>query len=152
VPSSAARDERGKERGRRRESKRRLHRLQYRSVSRRCSSVLQLVGQPRYNQRIPVYELVLRYEDRDETRFTERPPPLGSPFQLDGHRWIAWVAEQPELARDLRAAVRYVCVEVCQESERLREQSGWLRALGAGLRARSVVLRDKAHLVDGRPG
>jgi hypothetical protein len=112
--------------------------------------VLQLVGRSRYNQRIPLYQLLLRYEDRDETRFTDRPPPLGAPFQLDGHKWIAWVAEQPELARDIRAAVRYVCIEVCQESERLREHSGRLRALGAGLRARSAALGDKAHRVDGR--
>jgi hypothetical protein len=77
-------------------------------------------------------------------RLAAEPPALGKEFELDGRSWIAWVVEQPEAARDLRRAARYVCTEVRDEAGRLRERSGWLRGKSARLRARSRELREKS--------
>jgi hypothetical protein len=36
---------------------------------------------------MPLYEVVLRYENRDELRLTDRDPRTGSPLHMNGRRW-----------------------------------------------------------------
>jgi hypothetical protein len=50
---------------------------------------------------MPVYEVVLRYEDRDEVRLTDRRPDLGSMIQIAGTHWTV----------QSREAERYICVK-----------------------------------------
>jgi hypothetical protein len=57
-----------------------------------------------------VYEVVLRYEDRDEVRLTDRRPDLGSNLKIAGAAWTV----------QTREAERYICVRL---PERLGDES-----------------------------
>jgi len=52
-----------------------------------------------------VYEVVLRFQDREEIRVTDQPLQVGNTFQIGGRRWVVEGVE----ARGGRA-VRCVCV------------------------------------------
>jgi hypothetical protein len=57
-----------------------------------------------------VYEVVLRYEDRDEVRLTDRRPDLGSNRRMAGTKWTV----------ESREAARYICVRL---PERLGDEN-----------------------------
>ena len=53
-----------------------------------------------------VYEVVLRFEDREEVRLTDRPLEVGSNVLITGSEW--WVQRcEPRHERD---GARYICV------------------------------------------
>jgi hypothetical protein len=51
-----------------------------------------------------VYEVVLRFDDREEVRLTDRPLRVGSTTEIAG---TDWYVESHELGRE---TARYVCV------------------------------------------
>jgi hypothetical protein len=53
-----------------------------------------------------VYEVVLRFEDRDEVRLTDRPLEVGSNVLITGSEWLVQQCE-PRAERD---GARYICV------------------------------------------
>ena len=53
-----------------------------------------------------VYEVLLRYGDRDEVRLTDRPLEVGSHVQIAEADWLV----QSHEAKAGRRAARYVCV------------------------------------------
>jgi hypothetical protein len=57
---------------------------------------------------LPLYEIVLRYDDHEEVRLTDDPPAVGEEVVIAGR---VWVVGEPELVHDPRAAARYVCTE-----------------------------------------
>jgi hypothetical protein len=69
-----------------------------------------------------VYEVVLRFQDREEVRLTDRPLEVGSEFELAGSRWLA----QSQEARDGRADTSYICVELHERARTPRARSSVL--------------------------
>jgi hypothetical protein len=67
---------------------------------------------------MPLYEIVLRTARGDEVRVHSEPPPVSEPFPLAGR---VWLTRGREPARQGRVAARFVCVELREESTRLRE-------------------------------
>jgi hypothetical protein len=53
-----------------------------------------------------VYEVVLRFQDREEVRLTDRPLEVGTTVQIGGQRWVV---EGRDAERG--QSVRYLCVE-----------------------------------------
>jgi hypothetical protein len=53
-----------------------------------------------------VYEVVLRFDDRDEVRLTDRPLEVGSNVRITGSEWLVQQCE-PRSERD---GARYICV------------------------------------------
>ena len=78
-----------------------------------------------------VYEVVLRFQDREEIRLTDRPLKIGSHFQIAGSEWLV---DRREAGRG-RASVHYICAEVREVSDELRERSSTLVGGSAGLAA-----------------
>ena len=54
-----------------------------------------------------VYEVVLRFQDREEVRVTDQPLQVGNSFQIGGQRWLV---EAVDARRG--QAVRCVCVKL----------------------------------------
>jgi hypothetical protein len=54
-----------------------------------------------------VYEVVLRFQDRDEVRLTDCPPEVGHSFRING---VEWLVDRHEAQQDV-GPVRYICVE-----------------------------------------
>jgi hypothetical protein len=79
-----------------------------------------------------MYEVLLRYDDREEVRITDQPLEVGSRVQIAGASWLV----ESEEAKVGRKVARYVCVE-------LRERSVELRASSSELIGRSRELRDR---------
>jgi hypothetical protein len=63
-----------------------------------------------------VYEVVLRFEDREEVRLTDRPLTVGSSVEITGTEWLVQRFE----ARRKQVAARYICVEPRKKSRDLR--------------------------------
>ena len=53
-----------------------------------------------------VYEVVLRFDDRDEVRVTDRPLEVGDSVLITGNEWRVQRCE-PRVERD---GARYICV------------------------------------------
>ena len=53
-----------------------------------------------------VYEVVLRFDDRDEVRLTDRPLEVGQNVLITGNEWLVQRCE-PRAERD---GARYICV------------------------------------------
>jgi hypothetical protein len=64
-----------------------------------------------------LYEILLRYDDRDEVRLTDSPFEVGSSVEIAGSVWLV----QSERAGRGRAC--YICVELGEESRELRARS-----------------------------
>lgn len=79
-----------------------------------------------------VYEVVLRFQDREEVRLTDRPLDVGNTLAIEGREWFV---ESREAKRG-RAAARFICVQ-------LRTASRDLRARSSALAGRSVELRQR---------
>jgi len=77
-----------------------------------------------------VYEVVLRFQDREEIRLTDRPLEVGSHFQIAGNEWLV----QRREAGAGRASVRYICVGVRDVPDELRERSSTLVGGSAAVR------------------
>jgi hypothetical protein len=54
-----------------------------------------------------VYEVVLRFDDRDEVRLTDRPLEVGSNVEITGNEWLVQSYE----TRREPAFARYICVQ-----------------------------------------
>jgi hypothetical protein len=54
-----------------------------------------------------VYEVILRFEDREEVRLTDRPLEVGSNVNITGSDWLVESYEAPPE----HAAARYICVQ-----------------------------------------
>jgi hypothetical protein len=74
-----------------------------------------------------VYEVVLRFQDREEIRLTDRPLDVGDSVAIGGQRWVVEGREAPR-----GRFVRYVCVES-------REHPSAVTGRGMMLRERSVA-------------
>ena len=55
---------------------------------------------------MPLYELVLRYEDREETRLTGRPLSIGETLQIGYDEWRVVLEREPS---DVRVTAAFVC-------------------------------------------
>lgn len=66
-----------------------------------------------------LYEILLRYDDRDELRLSDSPLEVGSSVEIAGNTWLV----QSEQARGGRRGARYICVEVRGDSRELRARS-----------------------------
>ena len=69
-----------------------------------------------------VYEVVLRFLDRDEVRLTDRPIEVGGTLEIEGSGWLV-ESKEPQ---DGQAAARYICVERRERSRELRAHSSKL--------------------------
>ena len=78
------------------------------------------------------YEILLRYDDRDEVRLTDAPLEVGSTIEIGGSAWLV----ESERARRGKTLARYICIQ-------LREESRELRARSSDLLGRSHELRDR---------
>ena len=56
---------------------------------------------------MPLYEVVLRFPDREEVRLTDDPPPLDSLVDIAGRRWRV---QQAARAHSRLATGRLICV------------------------------------------
>jgi hypothetical protein len=52
------------------------------------------------------YEVVLRYPDRDELRFTDRPLPTDRLVEIAGQTWSVTLEREPA---DIAATERFLC-------------------------------------------
>jgi hypothetical protein len=86
-----------------------------------------------------LYEIVLRYPDRDEVRVTDRPLPEGEVVEIDGTSWHVVLDREPA---DIRATARYLC----RLSEAQRERA---RGMRAGECARRVRLAGLEARIEG---
>src|SRR3954468_24935582 len=69
-----------------------------------------------------VYEVVLRFPDRDEFRLTDRPLKVGGTVAINGGDWLV----ESEESHNGHVAVRFVCVELQERSRELRARSSKL--------------------------
>jgi hypothetical protein len=56
---------------------------------------------------VAVYEVILRFEDREEVRLTDRPLEVGDNLRITGSEWLVQRCE-PRPERD---GARYICVK-----------------------------------------
>jgi hypothetical protein len=64
-----------------------------------------------------LYEILLRYNDRDEVRLADSPLEVGSSVEIAGSAWHV------QSERAWRGRARYICVELGEESRELRARS-----------------------------
>ena len=64
-----------------------------------------------------LYEILLRYDDRDEVRLADCPLEVGSSVEIAGSAWLV------QSERVWRGRARYICVELSEESRELRARS-----------------------------
>jgi len=69
-----------------------------------------------------VYEVVLRFQDREEVRVTDQPLHVGNTFQIGGQRWLVEAVD----ARRGRA-VRCMCGELREHPPAVNEGETMLR-------------------------
>ena len=55
---------------------------------------------------MPLYEIVLRFDDREETRLADRPRSVGETFQIGYDEWEVVLAREPS---DVRATAAFLC-------------------------------------------
>ena len=80
---------------------------------------------------MPLYELVLRYDDREELRLTDRPHSVGDTLQIGYDEWNVVLEHEP---RDALSAAAFLC-ELAQ-AQRARAEK--LRADDAERRERAA--------------
>ena len=85
-----------------------------------------------------LFELELRHARGSELRHAAGPMNLGDEIDLDGTRWRVTDIELPR--RELGLIVRYVCIDLRNDSRDLRRRS-------KGLVARSEALRELADRI-----
>jgi hypothetical protein len=68
---------------------------------------------------VAVYEVVLRFPDREEVRLTDRPLEVGSELEIAGSQWLV----QSHEAREGRADTSYICVELRERARDPRARS-----------------------------
>jgi hypothetical protein len=85
-----------------------------------------------------VYEVVLRFSDRDEVRLTDRPIEVGGTLEVERH---AWLVQSEEPNYEGRAAARFICVEQQKRSRELRARSSNLIGHREDLRDRGAADR-----------
>ena len=54
-----------------------------------------------------VYEVVLRFQDREEVRLTDRPLDVGASMKIGGSEWVV----ESHQAKNGNGAGRYICIE-----------------------------------------
>jgi hypothetical protein len=64
-----------------------------------------------------LYEILLRYDDRDEVRLADAPLEVGSRVEIAGSAWLV------QSERTWGGRARYICVELGEESRELRARS-----------------------------
>ena len=74
-----------------------------------------------------LYEILLRYHDRDEVRLTDSPLEVGSSVEIAGSAWLV------QSGRAWRGRARYICVELGEQSRELRARSSDLIGRSRGL-------------------
>jgi hypothetical protein len=57
---------------------------------------------------LPLYEIILRFSDRDEVRLTDQQPPVGQELEIGGRMWLVGHAEN---GRHPDLTARYVFTE-----------------------------------------
>ena len=86
---------------------------------------------------MPLYELVLRYDDREELRLTDRPPSVGDTLLIGYDEWNVVLEHEP---RDALARAAFLC-ELAQAQ----------RARAEKLRADDAERRERVARVAQRP-
>lgn len=81
-----------------------------------------------------LYEVVLRYSDRDEVRLTDRPLPEGEVVEIEGKTWHVALNREPA---EIRATTRYLC----QLTEEQRERARTMQESDGAMRVRLERLR-----------
>ena len=66
---------------------------------------------------MPFYEVLLRYEDRDELRMTDRPLVVGETLQIAGESWTVTLERDPA---DIAATAQFLCELTFSQRERAR--------------------------------
>ena len=64
-----------------------------------------------------LYEILMRYDDRDEVRLADSPLEVGSSVEIAGNAWLV------QSERAWRGSARYICVQLGEESRELRARS-----------------------------
>jgi hypothetical protein len=82
-----------------------------------------------------VYEVILRFQDREEVRLTDRALEVGTRLEIEGAEWLV----ESEEAQDGLEAARYICVEPRRRSRKLRASSSTLIGGSNGLRKPRVA-------------
>ena len=85
---------------------------------------------------MPIYEVVLRYPDRDELRFTDRRLPTDRLVEIAGATWSVTVDGAPA---DIAATARFLCE--LTTSQRGRAQR--MQALDRDMRERRSDVQDR---------
>jgi hypothetical protein len=85
---------------------------------------------------MPLYELVLRYEDRDEIRLTDRPVSVGQSVEIAGESWTVTLERDPE---DGGATAQFLCELTLSQRQRAKR----LQTLNAEMEGRLVHLRQR---------
>ena len=83
-----------------------------------------------------IYEVVLRYPDRDELRFTDRPLPTDRLVKIAGETWSVTLEREPA---DIAATARFLCELTTSQRERAQE----MQALDREMRERMSELQDR---------
>jgi hypothetical protein len=79
----------------------------------------QMLASLKEAETVAVYEVVLRFQDREEVRLTDRPLDVGSELRIAGSRWLV----EGQEARDGRADSSYICVELRERARDPRARS-----------------------------
>jgi hypothetical protein len=75
---------------------------------------------------MPLYEVVLRYPDRDEVRLTDQVLRAGETVSVAGDLWRVTTNGRP---RDKRASAGFVCEPALDARERERRAQAWIKEL-----------------------
>ena len=84
---------------------------------------------------MPIYEVVLRYPDRDELRFTDRRVPTDRLVEIAGETWSVTVEREPS---DI-AATRFLCELATSQ----RGPAQQVQALDRDMRERRSDVQDR---------
>jgi len=90
---------------------------------------------------MPLYELVLRYEDREEMRLTERPASIGEVLQIGYDEWQVVLEREPS---DVQATAAFLC-ELTKEQRARAEK---MRAEDAERRERIDRRAERQKRID----
>jgi hypothetical protein len=78
-----------------------------------------------------LYEILLRYDDRDEVRLSDSPLEVGSTVEIAGS---AWLVQSKRARRGRRRSARYICVEARENSREPRARASDLIGCSPELR------------------
>jgi hypothetical protein len=82
-----------------------------------------------------LYEVVLRYPDRDEVRLTDAPLSTSSTVEIAGETWTVTLDREP--TTDMAATPRFLCELTTSQRERAER----LQAFNRDMRARMLAQR-----------